>query len=83
MPAQRGPRGDDQAQLAELTARQQPGERGQHRAIGPRQPRDLDLPLEHDDLMAQDKDLRVLGTVGPREQGKPAEHAQHREVGES
>jgi hypothetical protein len=43
----------------------------------------LDLPLEHGDLMTQDQDLRVLGTVGPREQGKPAEHAQHREVGES
>jgi hypothetical protein len=33
--------------------------------------------------MPQDQDLSVLGTVGAREQGKPAEHAQHRQVGES
>jgi len=43
----------------------------------------LDLPLEHGDPMSQDQDLRLLGTVGPREQGKPAEHAQHGELGES
>jgi hypothetical protein len=28
--------------------------------------------------MAQDKDLGVLGLVGPGEHGKPAEHAEHR-----
>jgi hypothetical protein len=33
--------------------------------------------------MAQDEDLGVLGTVRPGEQGKPAEHAQHRQVRES
>jgi hypothetical protein len=59
--------------LPELGARQQPGERGQDCAIGPRQPGRLDLPLEHGDLVAQDQDLRVLGTVGAGEQGKPAE----------
>jgi hypothetical protein len=83
MPAQHGPRGDDQAHLAELTARQQPGQRGQHRAVGPRQPGGLDLPLEDSNLVAQDQDLRVLGTAGPREQGEPAEHLQHREVNKS
>ena len=83
MPAQQGPRGDDQAQLAELAAGQQPGQRGQHRPVGPRQPRGLDLALEHGDLVPQDQDLGVLGAVGPGEQGKPAEHAQHRQVGES
>lgn len=83
MPTQHGPWGDDQSQLAELAAGQQPSEGGQHGAIGPRQPGGLDLLLEHSDLMAQDHDLRVLGTVGPREQGKPAEHPKYSEVGDS
>jgi hypothetical protein len=83
VPAQQGPRRDDQPQLAELAAGQQPGQRGQHRPVSPRQPRCLDLALEHGDLAAQDEDLRVLGAVGPCEQGQPAEHAQHRQVGES
>ena len=42
----------------------------------------LHLPLEHGDLVAQDEDLGVLGTVGACEQGKPAEYAQCRQVGE-
>jgi hypothetical protein len=83
LPAQQGTRGDDQAKLANLAIRQQPGQRGQHRPVGPRHPRRLDLPLEHGDLMAQDQDLRVLGPVGAGEQGEPAEHAQHRQVSES
>jgi hypothetical protein len=41
------------------------------------------LALEHGDLVAQDEDLGVLGPVGLGEQGEPAEHAQHRQVGES
>jgi hypothetical protein len=83
VPAQQGPRGHDQAQPAELAAWQPPGQRGQDRPVGPRQPRGLDLPLEHSDLMPQNKDLGILGAVGPGEQGKPAEHAQHRQVSES
>jgi hypothetical protein len=83
VPAQQSARGDDQAQLAELASGQQPGQRGQDRPVGPRQPRVLELPLEHGDLVAQDKDLGVLGTVGAGEQGEPAEHVQHRQVGES
>jgi hypothetical protein len=51
VPAQQGPRGDDQVQLTEMTGRQQPGQCGQDRPVGPRQPRALDLPLEHGDLM--------------------------------
>jgi len=83
VPAQQGPRGDDQAQLAELASGQQPGQRRQHRPVSPRQPRVLDLPLKDGELMAQDQDLGVLGTVGAGGQGQPAEHAQHRRVGES
>jgi hypothetical protein len=83
VPAQQGARGDDQAQPAELAAGQQAGERGQHRPVGPRQPRGLDLPLEDSDLVGQDQDLRVLGATGAGEQGQSAEHAQHRKVGKS
>jgi hypothetical protein len=83
VPAQQSARGDDQPQLAELAAGQQPGQRGQHRPVGPRQPRILDLPLENGDLVPQNQNLRVLGTIRAGEQGKPAEHAQHRQVGES
>jgi hypothetical protein len=38
--------------------------------------------LEHGDLVTQDEDLGVLGTVVAGEQGEPAEHAEHRQVGE-
>jgi hypothetical protein len=33
--------------------------------------------------MAQNEDPGVLGAIGAGEQGKPAEHLQHRQVGES
>jgi hypothetical protein len=33
---------------------------------------------EHGDLMAQDQDLGILGAVGAREQGKPAEPTERR-----
>ena len=83
VPAQQGARGDDQAQLAEVAAGQQPGQRGQDRPVGPGQPRCPGLALEHGDLVAQDEDLGVLGPVGAGEQGKPAEYAEHRQVSES
>jgi hypothetical protein len=67
VPAQKGPRGDDQAQLAELVSGQQPGQGGQDRAVCPGQPRGLDLPLEHGNLVPQDEDLDVLGAVGTSE----------------
>jgi len=83
MPAQQGPGGDDQAQPTELPSGKQPGQGGQHRPVGPRQPRGLDLALEHGDLMAQDQDLHVLVAIGAGQQGKPAERSQQREVGKS
>ncbi len=83
VPAQQGTRGDDQAQLAELAAGQQPGQRSQDRPVGPGQPRGLHLALEHGDLMTQDEDLGVLGAVGTGQQGEPAEHAEHHQVSES
>ena len=77
MPAQQGPRGDDQAQPAESTTGQQSGQRGQDRPVCPGQSRGLDLALEHGDLVTQDENLCVFGPVGPGEQGKPAEYPQH------
>ena len=41
MPAQEGPRADNQAELAEMTTGQQPGQRGQDRPVGPGQLRFL------------------------------------------
>jgi len=83
MPAHEGAWRDDQAQLAQLTTGQQPGQRGQDRPVSPGQPRRPDLALENGDLVPQDQDLGVLGVIGPGEQGEPAEHAEHRQVGES
>ena len=34
-------------------------------------------------MMAQDQALRVLGPVELGEQGEPAEHTEHREVGDA
>jgi hypothetical protein len=82
MPAQQGPRGEDQAQLAEPAGGHQPGQRGHDCPAGPRQPRCLDLPLEDGDLVAQNQDLSVHSAIGPGKQREQGEHAQHRQAGE-
>ena len=72
VPAQQSSRGNDQAQLAELTAGQQPGQCGHDRPVRPRQHRFVDLALEHRELMPQEQDLRVLGAAREsREQRSP------------
>ena len=83
VPAQQGPRRDDQAQLTQIAPGQQPGQRGQDRPVSPRQPWCPGIALEHGDLVAKEEDLGVLGAVRPGEQGKPAEDAEHPYVGES
>jgi hypothetical protein len=55
VPSQQGSRGDDQAQLVKMAARQQPTQCGQDCPVGPGQPRCPGLALEHGDLMAQDE----------------------------
>jgi hypothetical protein len=82
-PAQQSPRGDDQAQLAEIASGQEPGQRGQNRPVGSAQPRGLHLALEHGDLVTQDQELRILVTVGAGKQREPAEHPQCCQIGES
>src|SRR5215472_18522110 len=63
-----------------MAAGQQPDQRGQDRPVSPRQPRRPDLAPEHGELAAQEEDLGVFGPVGAGEQGKPAEHPEHRQV---
>jgi len=61
-------------------AGQQPGQRGQHRAIRPRQPRPADLPAQHGHLMPQHHDLDVLRSVGPGQQRQPADNPHQAQV---
>jgi len=82
MPAEQGPRGDDQAQLTELSGGKQPGQRSQDCPVSTRQLRGLPLTLEHGDLVTQDEDLGVLGAVGTGQQSELAEHAYDCEVSE-
>ena len=63
VPALQGPRGDDQPQLAKMTARQQAGQRSQDCPVSPGQSRRLNLALEYGDLMPQDQDLGVLSLI--------------------
>ena len=63
VPPKKGSRGDGQVQLAEVALGQQPGQRGQERPVSPGQPRRSSLALENGDLVAQDKDLGLFGTL--------------------
>ncbi len=83
MPSQQGLRGDDQAQAGKLGAGQQPGQGGQNRPVGPRQPQRLGLPLEHGDSAAQDEDRGVLGPVGAGQQSEPAGRPENRQASKS
>jgi putative transposase len=71
-----------QGQLAEAALGQQPGQRSQDRPVSPGQPRYSSMTLENSDLVAKDEDLGILGAVGSGEKGKPAEHAEHRQIGQ-
>jgi hypothetical protein len=66
-----------------MTAGQHPGQRRQDRPLSPGQPRCPYLALEYNDLVTEDKDLNVLGAIGPGEQAEPAEYPDHRQIGES
>jgi hypothetical protein len=88
VPAEQGARGD-QAVVAQA-GRQASSERGEHRAVCPRQARPrVELPAQHRDLVAQREQLDVLGRLRARqEQEEPeepvedqAEHAQRHAIG--
>jgi len=69
--------------ILDAPAGQHPGQCGQFRAVGLRQPQCPGLALEHGDLVAQDEDLGILGPVGPGKQGESAECAEYCHVDES
>lgn len=72
VPAQKGARGDNQGQLAAVHDGKPPGEGGQDRPVGPRQPGRSDLALQEGDLVPQHQDLGVLDVVGTGQQRQPA-----------
>jgi hypothetical protein len=60
--------------------REQPGQRGQHRPVGPVRLRPADLTPEHGDLMAEYHDFRVLGRLAAAQQEQPAKDPDHDQV---
>jgi hypothetical protein len=63
VPAQQGARRDDQVELAAVPVGEQPGKRGQDRAVSPGRPGSFDVALEQRDLVAQDQDFGVFGQI--------------------
>jgi len=59
---------------------QQPGQRGQHRPIRPRQIRPANLTTQDRDLVTQNEQLRGLRRVRSREPRQPPKHLNHRQV---
>jgi hypothetical protein len=67
VPGQKGAGGDEA--VAAQSARQVPGEGGEHGAVRPRQVRPgAELSTKDRDLVAQHEDLDVLGLLRPRQQ---------------
>jgi hypothetical protein len=63
--------------------RQQPGESGQHRPIGPIEPRPGYLASQHHHLVAEHEQLNVFGRRTPRQQRKPPQHLAEQQVEQS
>jgi hypothetical protein len=59
---------------------QEPGQRGEHRSVGPVQPRRGVLPAQDRVLVTEDQDLYIFGRAGPGEESKPAGDAAERKV---
>jgi hypothetical protein len=77
VPAQDGGRGDDEQPEAS-SGREQSGEGGDQGAIGPAHLGARRASLEHGELVAQDKDLDVLGGGGSGAQHDPVqEYGEH------
>jgi hypothetical protein len=79
--AQQGPRLDEEAGPA--SPRQRAADRSQQGPIGRLQPGTWSLAAEHGELVAQDKDLKVLGGVTAGELGEELDGAAQRQVGKS
>ena len=61
----------------------QPGQGGDHGAIGPVRPRAADLTAQQGGLMPEHQDLGVLGGIASREERQPAEQLDHEQVDEA
>jgi hypothetical protein len=60
--------------------RQQPGQGGQHRSVGPVRRRAGALTPQHRHFVTQNHDLRVFGRLATRQQHQPAEHPDHDQI---
>jgi hypothetical protein len=67
--------------VAAQPAREVPGEGCEHGSVRPRQARpDTDLPTQHRDLVAQRKELNVLGLLRARQQQEQSEQPDEDQV---
>jgi hypothetical protein len=64
-------------------AGQQPCKPGQHRPVGPVNPRPGHLAPQHRDLVAQHEQLGILGYRAPRQQRKPPQHLAEQQIEQS
>ena len=62
--------------------RHPPGQRRQDRPVGPVQLRSRDLTPQHRDFVAEDHDLRILGTLAAAQQHQPAKDPDHEQIEE-
>jgi hypothetical protein len=58
-------------------------DRGEQRAVGGLEPRAWNLAAEHGELVAEDKDLEVLGGVTAGQEGERLDGAAQGQVGKS
>jgi hypothetical protein len=78
MPRQHGARGNET--MLSHPSGQQPGQRGQHRPIRPRQIRPADLAAQNCDLVTQNEQLHGLRRVASHEPRQPPKHLNHPQV---
>jgi hypothetical protein len=81
MPSQQRAR-RDQAMMAQ-PGRQQPGQCGQDRTVGPVKPGPGNLAAQDRDLMAEDHDLSILRRLATAQQVQPAKDPDHDQVQEA
>jgi hypothetical protein len=60
---------------------QQPGQSGDHGAVGPVRPRTGSLVAQDEDLVPKYQDLRVLRGIAPGEEDQPAGQPDHEQAG--
>jgi hypothetical protein len=81
VPGEQGARGHHQVRSE--AGGKQPGQGGDHGAIGPVRPGAAGLAAQQGGLMPEDQDLGVLGGVASREERQPAEQLDHEQVDEA